>query len=131
MRIVRYFFVGAAAAVVDIGLFALLVYGFGWHYLVAGACTFVLATTVNYVLSVRHVFESGARFAHAHEIAMVFAVSAIGLAVNQGVLYAGVEFLALPAVLAKIGATGVVFFWNYGARAHFVFKPAAMKESAP
>lgn len=123
MKLVRYFFVGAAAAAVDIGLFALLVHAFGFHYLLVGAVTFVLATGVNYALSVRVVFQSGVRFARAQEIALVFAVSAIGLAVNQVVLFVGVEQLSLPPVLAKVMATGTVFFWNYWARAHFVFKP--------
>ena len=125
MKIVRYFFVGAVAAAVDIGLFALFVHGFGYNYLLVGTVTFVLATTVNYLLSVRVVFESGARFRQRHEVMLVFAVSAVGLVVNQLVLYAGVEQLLLPPVLAKIAATGMVFFWNYWARAHFVFKPAA------
>ena len=123
MRIVRYFFVGAAAATVDIGLFALLVHGFGFPYLAVGAFTFLVATTVNYALSIRVVFRSGARVAQRHEVLLVFAVCAIGLALNQAVLYAGVEGFGLPPLAAKVMATGMVFFWNYGARAHFVFKP--------
>lgn len=125
MRIVRYFFVGGVAAAVDIGLFSLLVLAFGWNYLLAGLLTFLLATLVNYVLSIRHVFESGARFRRKHEIALVLGVSSIGLAVNQAALLAGVEMLGLPPVAAKVAATGVGFFWNYWARAQFVFKPAA------
>lgn len=122
MRIVRYFFVGAVAAAVDIGLFAVLVHGFGFDYLAVGAVTFILATSVNYALSVRVVFRSGVRFSRRQEIALVFAVSALGLALNQLVLYVGVTRFALPPVLAKVMATAAVFFWNYGARAHFVFK---------
>jgi putative flippase GtrA len=122
VRIVRYFFVGAVAAAVDIGLFALLVHGFGFHYLVVGAVTFILATSVNYALSVRMVFSSGVRFSRPKEVALVFAVSAVGLALNQVILFGGVAGLSLPPVLAKVMATGAVFFWNYGARAHFVFK---------
>lgn len=122
MRIVRYFFVGAVAAAVDIGLFAVLVHGFGLDYLAVGAVTFVLATSVNYALSVRVVFRSGVRFSRRQEIALVFAVSALGLALNQLVLYVGVTRFALPPVVAKVMATAAVFFWNYLARAHFVFK---------
>lgn len=122
MRIVRYFFVGAVAAAVDIGLFAVLVHGFGFDYLAVGAVTFILATSVNYALSVRVVFRSGVRFSRRQEIALVFAVSALGLALNQLVLYVGVTRFALPPVLAKVMATAAVFFWNYGVRAHFVFK---------
>jgi putative flippase GtrA len=122
MKVVRYFFVGAVAAAVDIGLFALFVHGFGLDYLAVGAVTFVLATSVNYALSVRVVFRSGVRFSRRQEIALVFAVSALGLALNQLVLFVGVTRFALPPVLAKVMATAAVFFWNYGARAHFVFK---------
>jgi putative flippase GtrA len=122
VRIVRYFLVGGVAAAVDIGLFALLVQGFGLPYLPVGAVTFIAATSVNYALSIRHVFRSGARFRRSHEIALVFLVSAIGLGVNQLILWAGVAGLGLQPVIAKVMATGGVFFWNYAARAHFVFK---------
>ena len=125
MRIVRYFFVGAAAAAVDIGLFTFFVHFLHFNYFAVGVCTFVIATAVNYALSVRHVFRSGARFRPRHEVMLVFAVSAVGLVVNQGCLYIGVAMAGLPPVLAKVGATGAVFFWNYWARAHFVFKQRA------
>ena len=122
MRLIRYFFVGGTAAVIDIGLYALLVHGVGLNYLVGGVITFMVATSVNYALSVRIVFRSGARFERPQEIVLVSVVSAIGLILNQLVLFVGVAELSLQPVLAKVVATGMVFFWNYWARAHFVFK---------
>ena len=122
MRIVRYFFVGAVAAAVDIGLFTVFARLLGYNYFVVAGCTFVVATLVNYLLSVRHVFESGARFGRTGEVALVFAVSAIGLAINQGVLFVAVDKLGLDLVLSKILATGIVFLWNYQSRANLVFK---------
>jgi len=122
MRVVRYFFVGAVAAAVDIGLFTVFARLLGYNYLTVAACTFVLATLVNYSLSVRHVFKSGARFGRSLEVALVFAVSAMGLAINQGVMFVAVDRLRLDLVLSKILATGIVFLWNYQSRANFVFK---------
>lgn len=122
MRIVRYFFVGATAAVVDIGLFTLFARLLGYNYLGVAACTFVVATGVNYALSVRHVFESGARFGRSQEVLLVFGVSAIGLGINQAVLFVAVDKLGLELVLSKMIATGIVFLWNYGLRANFVFR---------
>ena len=122
MRIVRYFFVGAVAATVDIALFTVFARLLGYNYLAVAGCTFVIATLVNYSLSVRHVFASGARFGRSREVALVFAVSAIGLAINQGVLFVAVDRLGLNLVLSKILATGIVFLWNYQLRANFVFK---------
>ena len=76
---------------------------------------------VNYTLSIKHVFTSGVRFKKRDEITLVFLVSAIGLAINQAILflliYAGIMIL-----MAKAGATGAVFLWNYSARHQFVFK---------
>lgn len=125
MIIVRYFFVGGVAAAVDISLFAIFAVWLGFDYLLVGPCSFVLATLVNYALSIRFVFESGVRFSQRHEVLIVFLVSGVGLLVNQGVLYFGVDMLELNKLIAKLGATATVFLWNYWARAHFVFKAAA------
>lgn len=121
-QVVRYFGVGACAAAVDISLFALFAGYLGYNYLVVGAITFILATLVNYVLSVRFVFRSGVRFARHHEVMLVFAVSAVGLALNQLMLYVGIGVLRMGLLLSKVAATGVVFGWNYTMRRRFVFR---------
>jgi putative flippase GtrA len=120
-RIARYFAVGGVAACVDIGLFLLFAQHYGLPYLRVAAATFVLATLVNYWLSIRFVFVSGARFRRRWEVALVFAVSALGLALNQGILALAVERLGTGLLAAKLLATGAVFFWNYFARRVLVF----------
>ena len=117
----RYFLVGGAAACVDIGLFMLFAQHLGFPYLRVAAASFVAATLVNYFLSVRFVFVSGVRFRRRWEIAMVFAVSAMGLLVNQLILSACIELLQLGLLYSKLAATGTVFFWNYLARRAFIF----------
>ena len=123
-RIARYFGVGAMAAAVDIALFYLFAKTLGYNYLVVGTLTFIVATLVNYVLSIRYVFRSGVRFARTQEMLLVFAISAVGLALNQLALYAGVSKLGLGLLLSKVCATGAVFMWNYLARARIVFRSA-------
>lgn len=125
MRLIRYFFVGAAAAAVDITIFGVLCVLAGLPWFPVAVFSFVLATAVNYRLSVRHVFASGVRFAKHHEALLVFAVSAIGLAVNQMVLWVLIEYWSWHSLSAKIAATGVVFFWNYGIRRNFIFRKFA------
>lgn len=105
----------------DIGLFMLFAGYLGLPYLRVAAATFVLATLVNYVLSIRFVFLSGTRFGRGWEVFLVFAVSAVGLALNQAILAAAVELGHFPLFLAKVTATAMVFFWNYLARRHFIF----------
>jgi putative flippase GtrA len=119
--VARYFVVGGIATAVDVGLFMLLAQQMGLPYLRVAAGTFVLATLVNYFLSVRYVFVSGLRFRRRYEIALVFVVSAIGLALNQAILWACVELGGMGLLVSKLAATAAVFSWNYLSRRHFVF----------
>ena len=123
-RIARYFVVGGVSAIVDISLFMLFAKGLGLPYLRVSAATFVVATLVNYWLSVRFVFVSGARFRRRWEVALVFAVSGVGLVLNLVILALAVERLGADLLVAKLLATGTVFFWNYFARRLLVFGAA-------
>lgn len=122
MKIARYFFVGGLAAAVDIGIFtvAVKVFEFDWFYV--ALFSFVLATALNYILSIRYVFESGVRFEKKVEVSLVFLVSGIGLVINQSVLWLQIEAAGIDEVLSKLLATGTVFLWNYMARSQFIFK---------
>jgi putative flippase GtrA len=121
MRILRYFLVGGTAAAVDIGLFALFANYLGFAWLPVSICTFILATLVNYALSIRFVFESGVRHQKHVEIMGVFAISTLALLVNQIVLYIAIEQFGWHLIFAKVVATGAVFFWNYFGRSKLIF----------
>jgi putative flippase GtrA len=116
--------VGGVAACVDIGLFMLFARYLGLPYQPVAAATFTIATLVNYVLSVRYVFVSGARFGRKSEIVLVYVVSAVGLGLNALMLWGAVELARVSLLVAKLLATGTVFFWNYFARRHLVFGAA-------
>ena len=122
LKIVRYFFVGGAAAAVDIGLFFLLAKLLGYNYLIVGCIGFTIATALNYFLSIRFVFRSGARFTKKTEIGFVFVVSLVGLALNQATLFILVEQLEAELMLSKLTATGGVFLWNFAARNCLIFR---------
>lgn len=121
VRLAKYFIAGSVAAGVDFVLFAAFVNLLTWPWYVAATVSFVAATVVNYLVSIRHVFTSGVRFGKRDEIVLVFLVSAVGLAINQAILFLLIR-AGIPILLAKVGATGTVFLWNYSARHQFVFK---------
>jgi putative flippase GtrA len=125
VKFFRYFLVGGVAATVDIGWFFLFAKLAGFNYLAVAPLGFVLATWVNYQLSVRYVFRSGIRFSRGREIVLVYVVSAVGLLINQAVLYGLVDQLAAELMLAKFTATATVFFWNYFARNNYLFAQRA------
>ena len=119
----RYFLVGGCAAGVDIGFFLIFSTWLGFNNLLVGASGFILATLVNYGLSIVWVFESGARFGRRTEIFYVYLISLIGLGLHMLILALTVEQGWAPKPVAKLLATGLVFFWNYSARQYFVFSP--------
>ena len=121
IKLAKYFLTGMAAAAVDFAIFAALVKLAAWPWYLAATVSFLIATLVNYAISVRHVFTSGVRFRKRDEIALTFLVSAIGLGINQLVMYLLIG-QGIAVLLAKVGATGVVFLWNYSARHRFVFR---------
>lgn len=114
--------VGGTAAVLDFTIFAVFAKFLGYPYLPVGAIGFIIATTVNYFLSIRFVFQSGARFGFKREFLAVFVVSLIGLGIHQAVLYAGIGVLGWEMLFVKVCATGAVFFWNFSARHWYVFR---------
>lgn len=118
----RYFFVGGFCAIVDWAFFSIFLYGPGFHYLLAATLSFVIATGLNYVLSIRYVFERGPRARHTL-IMMIYFVSGLSVVINLAILSATIELLGIHPLIAKVIGTGSVFIWNFGARYFWIFKP--------
>lgn len=125
----RYFVVGGVAGLFDFLFFLLFNTWLGFHYLLIGICGFILATFINYWLSILWVFNSGARFSRRTEIFSVYVVSLVGLLLHALILAIAIEKIGLPGPIAKILATGLVFIWNYTARHYYVF--SAKSENIP
>ena len=56
-QFIRYLVTGGLAFVADFGLFALCLYKFEWHYLLANLVGLVAGLVLNYVLSIVWVFS--------------------------------------------------------------------------
>jgi putative flippase GtrA len=121
IQLLKYVGVGGSAALVEWSCFALLIGLAQLYYLAAAAVSFLISTAVNYVLSARFVFVRGRHPAH-RELFLLYLVSAIGLLLNLLFMTFFVEYLSIHAMPAKIASTGMVFFWNFGARKLWVFE---------
>lgn len=119
--IIRYLFVGGIAAVVDISIFSIFAKILGYNYIFICAISFTIATFVNYILSIRFVFESCVRNSKRSEVILVYVISAAGLLINLVVLYICISILHVEKIISKVIATGIVFFWNYFVRKYYVF----------
>ena len=121
MKIVRYFFVGGISAIIDISLFTIFAGYFKFPWFIVSVITFIIATLVNYFLSIRFVFESGSRYKKHHEILGVFIVSTLALLLNQMFLFIFIEKLNVNLVIAKCITTSILFLWNYYGRKKIIF----------
>lgn len=122
LKIVRYFFVGGSAAILDSTIFYVFVKIFYFNYIIVGAIGFIIATYVNYFLGVKFVFNYSAKFSRKMEIMTIYIISGFGLILHLTILYFFIDVFFFEKMLSKITAIGLVFFWNYLARKNFVYK---------
>ncbi|MDD5623346.1 MAG: GtrA family protein [Candidatus Peribacteraceae bacterium] len=115
----RYFFVGGSSAVVDFCVYVTLL-SLDTHYLLAQLGAYCIGFIWNYLFSILWVFESSKNF--VREVAATFVITMLGLLWTELLLYGMVDFFDLGEITAKIIATAIVLFWNFGARKVFVFR---------
>lgn len=127
-QFISYFFVGGVAAVVEWVLFALFDNALHIHYIPATGLAFIFSTATNWILGRLWTFKDNKSYENkkAKEIFLVFAVSAVGLLFNMGLMYLFVTVLGLDTALlkttSKIVATGIVFFWNFLIRKFAIYR---------
>lgn len=121
MKIVRYFFVGGICAFIDIALFSIFASYLKFPWATVSVITFTIAILVNYLLSIRFVFQSGVKYKKHYELLGVFIISTAALLLSQIFLYLFIEAMHLNLVFAKCLTTGILFFWNFYGRKKIIF----------
>jgi putative flippase GtrA len=124
-QFLRYMVTGGFAFEADFGLFALCLYAFGWHYLLANLVGLVAGLVLNYLMSILWVFTACKRILEKRKLAefTLFALVGIaGVGINQLLMYLMVDGLGLNEMLSKMVAAVLVLMWNFGARKLILFK---------
>ena len=116
-QFMKFGVVGVIAFVIDYGLLALLTELFGINYLVSATISFTASVVFNYVASMRYVFTHKEGMSRRREFVVL---SVIGLLINNGCMWAGVELLGVHYLLTKIVATAIVMIWNFVTRKIFL-----------
>ena len=120
-RVIRYASVGGAVAFLDLVFFFIFAYLGNFPYLWVNFIGFVLGTMANYFLSIRFVFKRRPGYTTRKELVRVYIISVVGLTVSQISIYIFISILSVPMILSKVMTLVINFFWNYLARARFVF----------
>lgn len=106
----RFVLVGGVATAVQYALLVLLVRAFGMAPTPASSLGFLSSAVVNYLLNYRFTFESARP--HAAAAAKFGALAAAGLLINAAIMHLMIE-AAVPYLIAQLGASAVVLFFNF------------------
>jgi putative flippase GtrA len=117
----RYAAVSVCALLVDFTILFILVHYFSWWYLGAATASFLAGLLVGYALSVTLVFTYRRLEDRRLEFASFAAIGTVGVAINAAAMSFGVKYLGLHYLIAKGGAAGFTFVWNFVARRQFLF----------
>ena len=121
-----YLVVGALATVVEWGVFYVLDHFHIMHYLPAVAVAYIFSTFANWLFGKLLLFHEKQNV--WKELGKIYATSVVGLLFNWVIMYFLVDgfcvlgLQSVPEMLAKIIATGMVFFWNFIIRKLVIYK---------
>jgi putative flippase GtrA len=121
VQLVRYTAVGGVSFVADFGILFAASGILGVHYLISAPMGFIVGLTVNYALSVHWVFASRQLRSRRLEFAAFFVIGVVGLGLNELIMWVLTDKVYLHYLVSKIGATLVVFIWNFLARKKLLF----------
>jgi putative flippase GtrA len=124
-QFLRYLVTGGLAFVADFGLFAICLYVFDWHYLLANLVGLVAGLVLNYALSIVWVFVACKRVLEKNkglEFALFALVGIAGVGINQLLMYLMVGLFGWNEMVSKIVAAILVLMWNFGARKLMLFR---------
>ncbi len=121
LQIAKFGVVGVIAFSIDYGIMILLTEVFGVNYLVSNAISFSLSVIVNYILSVKWVYDVKSNDRNKIVELIIFVIlSTIGLGINQAIMWLTVDVLGVFYMLSKIIATAIVMVYNYVSRKIFL-----------
>lgn len=121
LRFFRYAVVGVSTLLFDLVLLWCLTELLGIPYYVSTPFAFLVAVSINYLLSRAHVFHGTERHIH-HGYAYFIGIALLGAFVTTSGVAFLVSFFGLNYLLARVLVAGVVGIGNYLLNLYFNFK---------
>ncbi len=122
IQIARFIIAGGSTATLDFILYWFIVQILGWHYILAVTISFIIASSVNYYISIQWVFFNGKFKSKLSEYLVFLFFTGLGLLLNYIILYAGIELLKINNLNARILSIIIVTIFNFVTKKFIVFK---------
>ncbi len=111
--------VGFISAIGHYGLLITLVQIASVPAVPASAAGALLGALINYTLNYHFTFRSSKR--HREAVVKFAAIAVIGLLLNTGFMWVGVELIGAHYLLSQIVTTGLVAIWNFSGHRYWTF----------
>ena len=119
-QIMKFGVVGVIAFIIDFGVMVFLTEVFGIDPVISATVSFIISVIFNYAASMRYVFSHREGMSRTREFIIFAVLSAIGLGINDLLIWAGTDLASFDYRLVKIFATAVVMVWNFVTRKIFL-----------
>lgn len=119
-QIMKFGVVGVIAFVIDFGVMVFLTEVFGIAPVISATVSFIISVIFNYAASMRYVFSHREGMSRTREFIIFVVLSAIGLGINDLLIWAGTDLASFDYRLVKIFATAAVMVWNFVTRKIFL-----------
>lgn len=119
-QIMKFGVVGVIAFVIDFGVMVFLTEVFCIDPVISATVSFIISVIFNYAASMRYVFSHREGMSRTREFIIFVVLSAIGLGINDLLIWAGTDLASFDYRLVKIFATAVVMVWNFVTRKIFL-----------
>lgn len=116
----RFAIVGLISLAVEYSLLLYMVEVQNINYLLSTTVSFFASVVVNYLLSMRYVFERREDISRKREFTIFAILSAVGLGLNDLYMFVGVGILNIGYQAMKIISTFFVTWYNFFSRRRFL-----------
>lgn len=123
IRFLKYSTVGAGTFLFDLLLLYILIEVFAVHYLFSAGIAFLIAVSLNFVLSRRYIFKGSTRSVKVSYINFIL-IALVGLGLVVGGMYVLVTQFSVSYIIARIFVSGITGIWNYLMNLYVNFKVA-------
>lgn len=120
----------ALAALLDLGFLVFLVETFSWHPAPASVVGYLAGGVVQYMLCSIWVFPNAPKNAATGFVAFTI-LSLVGLGITWMTMLALADWAGLHYGIAKVGALGLAFTWNFLSRKYLLFAADDKQELLP
>ena len=120
LQMFKFLLVGGLAFVIDYVTLIICKEVFHINVLISAAIAFTVSVIINYILSVKWVFDVDKNKSKEKNFITFIVFSIIGLGLTELIMWFGVDILKISYLIVKIIATAIVMVFNFVTRKLFL-----------